>query len=85
MREPTGDRPVGRITASARHESVKLEAVRTSTAALEAAVEAERRARELRDQAVRAAVKAGVPAGQVAAAAGLWAGRVSHITMAPRS
>lgn len=74
-----------RIGASARHERAKLDAVHAAAAALRDAVETERRARELRDRAVRAAVNAGVPPGRVAAAAGISPGRVSHLTIAPRA
>lgn len=72
------------IGASAAHERRKLEQVADAAAALERAVEVERQARDARDRAVRAAVRAGIPPGQVAKAAGISAGRVTHLTLAPR-
>lgn len=72
------------LGASARHEKQKLEAVEDAAAALARAVQAEREARELRDRAVRAAVKAGVRPSRVAQAAGISAGRVTHLTLAPK-
>lgn len=71
--------------ASAEHERRKLEAVEDAAAALARAVEVERKARDLRDRAVRAAVKAGVRPSRVADAAGISPGRVKHLTVAPRS
>lgn len=70
--------------ASAAHERQKLEQVADAAAALARAVDAERQARDARDRAVRAAVRAGIPPGQVAKAAGISAGRVTHLTLAPR-
>lgn len=72
-----------RLGASANHERRKLDAVREAAGDLERAVAAERRARELRDLAVRAAIKAGVPSVQIAEAAGVSAGRITHIATAP--
>lgn len=72
------------IGASAAHERRKLQQVADAAAALERAVEAERQARQARDRAVRAAVRAGIPPSQVAKAAGISAGRVTHLTLAPR-
>ena len=69
--------------ASARHEEQKLEAVEEAASVLARAVELERSAREQRDRAVRAAVKAGVRPSRVAAVAGISAGRVTHLTVAP--
>lgn len=76
-----GDMDVG---ASAAHERRKLDQVTDATAELGRAVAAEQQAREARDRAVRAAVRAGIPPGQVAKAAGISAGRVTHLTLAPR-
>lgn len=73
------------VGATARHERAKLDAVESAAAELARAVGLERRAREIRDQAVRAAVKAGIPPSQVASAAGISPGRVTHLTIAPRS
>lgn len=71
--------------ASAEHERRRLEAVEDAAAALARAVEVERKARDLRGRAVRAAVKAGVRPSHVAEAAGISPGRVTHLTVAPRS
>ena len=73
------------VGATAEHERRKLEAVEDAAAVLARAVKAEREAREVRDRAVRAAVKAGVRPSSVAEAAGISAGRVTHLTLAPRS
>lgn len=73
------------LGASARHERMKLQAVEDAAASLARAVEEERRARDLRDRAVRAAVKAGVRPSRVADAAGISPGRVTHLTLAPRA
>lgn len=70
--------------ATPAHERMKLDVVEDAAAVLRRAVEEERRARDARDRAVRAAVKAGVRPGLVAKAAGISAGRVTHITLAPR-
>lgn len=72
------------IGASPAHERRKLDAVEDAAAAFERARAAYEQARDARDRAVRAAVKAGVTPGAVAKAAGLSAGRVSHLTAAPR-
>ena len=71
------------LGASAAHERKKLDVVEDAAAVLRRAVVEERRARDARDRAVRAAVKAGVRPGRVAKAAGISAGRVTHITLAP--
>lgn len=71
------------LGASAEHERRKLEQVALAAAELQRAVEAEQRAREARDLAVRAAVRAGIPPGMVAKAAGITPARVSHLTIAP--
>ena len=72
------------VGASAEHERRKLEQVADAAAELSRAVAEEQRAREARDRAVRAAVRAGIPPGQVAKAAGISSGRVTHLTLAPR-
>lgn len=72
------------LGASARHERQKLQAVQEAAAVLRRAVEAERRARDLRNRAVRAAVEAGVRPTRVAEAAAISPGRVTHLTLAPR-
>ncbi len=72
------------LGATAHHERMKLEAVEDAAAALARAVAVEQAARDARDRAVRAAVKAGVRPGQVAKAAGISPGRVTHITLVPR-
>lgn len=72
------------VGATAEHERRKLEAVEDAAAVLARAVQAERRAREQRDRAVRAAVKAGVRPSQVAEAAGITPGRVTHLAIAPK-
>ncbi|SOC51153.1 hypothetical protein [Ornithinimicrobium cerasi] len=73
------------LGATAQHERMKLEAVKDAAAALARAVAVEPAARDVRDRAARAAVKAGVCPGVVAQAAGISPGRVTHITLAPRS
>lgn len=73
------------LGASADHEQRKLEAVEVAAAVLAKTVQAQEAARDARDRAVRAAVTSGIPPGRVAKAAGLSAGRVSHLTTAPRS
>lgn len=72
------------LGATPAHERRKLEAVEDAAAAFERARATYEQARETRDRAVRAAVKAGVAPGLVAQAARLSAGRVSHLTSAPR-
>ena len=76
--------PEAPATAPSRSAQLLVLSAR-SAAALERAVLEERRAREARDQAVRAAVKAGVRPSVVAEAAGISPGRVSHLTLAPRA
>lgn len=73
------------IGATPAHERRKLEAVEDAAATLERAVAEERRARDVRDRAVRAAVKAGVTSSRVAEAAGISQGRVTHLTLAPKT
>lgn len=71
--------------ASAAHERRKLGQVADAAAELARAVAAQQQARDARDRAVRAAVRAGIPPGKVATAAGISAGRVTHLTIAPRT
>lgn len=73
------------LGASATHERMKLEAVEEAAAVYARAAAEAARERAARDRAVRAAVLAGVPSAQVAQAAGLSPGRVSHLTCAPKS
>lgn len=73
------------IGATPAHERRKLEAVEDAAAVLERARAEYEVARDARDRAARAAVKAGVAPAVVARAAGISAGRVSHLTAAPRS
>lgn len=72
------------VGASARQERVKLEAVETLRRPSPGLWRRNvgRVMRVMRT--VRAAVEAGVRPGQVATAAGITAGRVTHITLAPK-
>jgi hypothetical protein len=70
------------LTASSRHERALLERLEDAAAELDRAEAEHRRARELRDQAVRAALGSGMR--DVAEAAGVSIGLMSRIRHAPR-